>query len=140
MSEQRVEAELSKEWCLTQVKLLEDSCRQALDGLTQMDEDFIDTWAAGIPTRVKLVLMVWTEEGGRANFLEEWKKVQAGIAPREGEMVRRNRILRKRQLVVDILDEVKVWMRVYVESEPDAAGAFMRGIAEGGDAGQVPQP
>lgn len=124
-------ADLSPEWQLAQVKMLETSCLQALDGLDGADEDYLDTWESGIPTHIKREFPIVGRDGKRVSFLEEWDGLNASIKPGELEPIRRRRILRKRQLIVDLLHEVKAWMRTYVETTPVEGGAFYRKFAKG---------
>lgn len=117
-------ADLSPEWQLAQVKMLETSCLQALDGLDGADEDYLDTWESGIPTHIKREFPIVGRDGKRVSFLEEWDGLNASIKPGELEPIRRRRILRKRQLIVDLLHEVRTWMKTYVEEAPRQGGAF----------------
>lgn len=124
MSEKIASADLSPEWQLAQVKMLETSCLQALDGLDGADEDYLDTWESGIPTHIKREFPIVGRDGQRVSFLDEWEGLNATIGPGESEPIRRRRILRKRQLIVDLLHEVKAWMKMYVEEAPRQGGAF----------------
>jgi hypothetical protein len=132
--------DLSPEWKLAQVKMLETSCLQALDGLDGADEDYLDTWASGIPTHIKREFPIVNEDGKRVSFLDEWNGLNATIEPGESEPVRRRRILRKRQLIVDLLHEVKAWMKIYVETEPEIGGALFRPFNKGGKHGSDEEP
>ena len=128
-------ADLSPEWQLAQVKMLETSCLQALDGLDGADEDYLDTWESGIPTHIKREFPIVGRDGQRVSFLDEWDSLNATIEPGEPEPVRRRRILRKRQLIVDLLHEVRTWMRIYIETTPQEGGSFYRKFAKGGGNG-----
>lgn len=119
-------ADLSPEWQLAQVKMLETSCLQALDGLDGADEDYLDTWESGIPTHIKREFPIVARDGTRVKFIEQWDAVSATIMPNESDATKRQRILRKRQLIVDLLHEVKAWMRTFVEEVPAEGGAFYR--------------
>lgn len=133
-------ADLSPEWQLAQVKMLETSCLQALDGLDGADEDYLDTWESGIPTHIKREFPVVGRDGQRVSFLDEWDSLNASIKPGEPEPVRRRRILRKRQLIVDLLHEVKAWMKIYVETEPEIGGALFRPFNKGCNHGSDEEP
>jgi len=133
-------ADLSPEWQLAQVKMLETSCLQALDGLDGADEDYLDTWESGIPTHIKREFPVVGRDGQRVSFLDEWDSLNASIKPGEPEPVRRRRILRKRQLIVDLLHEVRTWMKIYVETEPEIGGALFRPFNKGKHDGQEQEP
>ena len=67
-------------------------------------------------------------------------RLNATIEPGEPEPVRRRRILRKRQLIVDLLHEVKAWMKIYVETEPEIGGALFRPFNKGKHDGQEQEP
>lgn len=123
--------ELSPEWKLAQVKMLETSCLQALDGLDGADEDYLDTWESGIPTHIKREFPIVGRDGKRVAFIDEWDGLNASIKPGEPEPIRRRRILAKRQLIVDLLHEVKAWMKIYVETEPEIGGALFRPFNKG---------
>lgn len=133
-------ADLSPEWQLAQVKMLETSCLQALDGLDGADEDYLDTWESGIPTHIKREFPIVGRDGQRISFLDEWDSLNASIKPGEPEPVRRRRILRKRQLIVDLLHEVRTWMKIYVETEPEIGGALFRPFNKGGKHGSDEEP
>jgi len=132
--------DLTPEWQLAQVKMLETSCLQALDGLDGADEDYLDTWESGIPTHIKREFPIVGRDGKRISFLDEWEGLNATIEPGEPEPTRRRRILRKRQLIVDLLHEVNVWMRMYVETEPEIGGALFRPFNKGGKHGSDEEP
>lgn len=132
--------DLTPEWQLAQVKMLETSCLQALDGLDGADEDYLDTWESGIPTHIKREFPIVGRDGKQLSFLEEWDRLNESIEPGEPEPTRRRRILRKRQLIVDLLHEVKVWMRMYVETEPEIGGALFRPFNKGGKHGSDEEP
>jgi len=119
---------------------LETSCLQALDGLDGADEDYLDTWESGIPTHIKREFPIVGRDGKRISFLDEWEGLNATIEPGEPEPTRRRRILRKRQLIVDLLHEVNVWMRMYVETEPEIGGALFRPFNKGGKHGSDEEP
>jgi len=132
--------DLTPEWQLAQVKMLETSCLQALDGLDGADEDYLDTWESGIPTHIKREFPIVGRDGKQVSFLEEWDRLNESIEPGEPEPTRRRRILAKRQLIVDLLHEVKVWMRMYVETEPEIGGALFRPFNKGGKHGSDEEP
>ena len=60
--------DLSPEWKLAQVKMLETSCLQALDGLDGADEDYLDTWESGIPTHIKREFPIVGRDGKEYHF------------------------------------------------------------------------
>ena len=81
------------------------------------------------------------QRDGERYVPDEWNGLNATIEPGESEPTRRRRILRKRQLIVDLLYEVKAWMKVYVETEPEIGGALFRPFNKGGKhGGQEQEP
>ena len=124
-------ADLSPEWQLAQIKMLETSCLQALDGLDGTDEDYLDTWESGIPTHIKREFPIVARDGKKVLFIEQWDALSSTIKSGESDAEKRRRILRKRQLIVDLLHEVKAWMRTYVEEIPEEGGAFYRKFRKG---------
>ena len=132
--------DLTPEWQLAQVKMLEASCLQALDGLDGADEDYLDTWASGIPTHIKREFPIVNEDGERVSFIDAWRFLNSDIRIDESDSVRRRRILAKRQLIVDLLHEVRTWMKVYVETEPEIGGALFRPFNKGCNHGSDEEP
>ncbi len=119
-------ADLTPEWQLAQVKMLETSCLQALDGLDSADEDYLDTWESGIPTHIKREFPIISRSGQRVAFIDCWDTLNATISIDESDAARRRRILAKRQLIVDLLHEVRTWMSIFVETTPEEGGALFR--------------
>jgi hypothetical protein len=116
--------DISDEWRIAQIKILESVIMQSLDGISGTDEDLVDSWEAKIPTRVKLEFPILNKQNLRVHFIDEWDKLLATVKQNETEASKRKRILMKSQLIVDLLDEVKTWMKTYSETEPAQGGAF----------------
>jgi len=130
--------EFAPEWQLAQIKMLETSTLQSLDGLTSQDEDYVDSWEAAIPTKIKLGFQIQNRNGEEVDFITEWDKLQDTINENERQVDRRRRILAKKQLIIDVLDEVKTWMRIHFDTIPDIDGAMHQKFGVGGYAGPEP--
>ena len=116
--------EFAPEWQLAQIKMLETSTLQSLDGLTSQDEDYVDSWEAAIPTKIKLRFKIQNKKGEEIDFITEWDRLQGTINVNERQVEMRRRILAKKQLIIDVLDEVKTWMRIHYDTIPDAEGVM----------------
>ncbi len=138
MAEDIIDIDFTPDWQLAQVKMLEHSQIESLDGITQEDEDYIDYWEAGIPTEIKLRYKLKGRKGEDCTFIDEWDKLNASISANEREVDRRRRILAKRQLLVDLLHAVRAWMTMYIENIPDKEGKLNKPFRKGSNGGQEP--
>ena len=116
--------DIASEWQIAQIKILETVITQSLDGISKTDEDLVDSWEAKIPTKVKLDYSLLDRQGKVIWFIEEWDKINAAIDKDETESAMRKRILKKSQLIIDLLHEIKTWMKQFSETEPSVGGKF----------------
>ena len=132
--------EFAPEWQLAQIKMLETSTLQSLDGLTCTDEDYVDSWEAAIPTKIKLRFKIQNKRGEEIDFITEWDRLQGTINVNERQVDMRRRILAKKQLIIDVLDEVKAWMKIHYDTIPDAEGAMYQKFGVKDNAGSESYP
>ena len=122
--------DVSDEWRIAQIDILKEVVMRSLDGIDTTDEDLVDSWGSKIRTRLKLQFAILNRKGEEVNFIEEWDKLIITMKANESEASKRKRILFKSQLIVDLLDEVKTWMKTYSETEPAEGGPFYQKIGK----------
>lgn len=105
--------EITQEWQKAQVEIMLRTVLESISGLANEDEDLIDYWATKIPTNLKLNAELFDDDGKPIKFIEEWRKLNGSIKKDEPDIAKRNRILKKSQLITDILNYYKVWMKVF---------------------------
>jgi hypothetical protein len=116
--------DVSDEWRIAQIDILKEVVMRSLDGIDTTDEDLVDS-------RLKLQFPIQNRKGEQVRFIEEWDKLVITMKPNDSEASKRKRILCKSQLIVDLLDEVKTWMKTYSETEPAEGGLFYQKIGKG---------